>query len=690
MGRVSGVSDAHLVLAPDVSDLHDVLAHLRYLTEDGETIQVAFRHGSTDDALRALPHLHRLKHGRDTTTARRDRIADRALALRGQDRVEDARWRRLLERDEEFTVLLDSADVLVPVGWGEGSTPIAHLTRTRPELRVATIDDVLAERVETDLRDQLPDLLEGRLGELPEDAVRMLDALALLPSDHSLPADVVALLMTLAEGLSGAGADADALRVVDVVQAHRLALTSEEDAILSAVITALDLSTTATTTADIGRVVGDALGATDAALAAGDLPLAARRLTRTLSVLFHRELHADNETTPLVEDPAGFLAPWRASATHALVSTPAPRASEPAREPGERPRALVLPGSYGRFAAPVVQALRAEADVDVLDLASRPFMTGLGVREELVLARLSEAAGHPLEPDEELRERMAAADVVFVDWADRGSVLATMQVPDGVRLVLRIHSMDALSPWIHLLDWSRIDDLILVSPHLADIVVAQLGERLERTRVHVVPHAVDTTRFVADKDGPHAQRTLAVIGWAQRVKDPLWALEVLARLRQDDPAWRLRLIGTDFMRARARSAQDYALNFRQRLSDEDVVDAVEFVEYTDDVPATLRDVGFIVSASVRESFGLGLVEGAASGSIPVVRDWPLVRRHGGPRTIFPADWVVDDVEAAVARIRAHSSPDDWATGSEDARAKVMELFAHDDTDARYREIVLGR
>jgi glycosyltransferase involved in cell wall biosynthesis len=70
----------------------------------------------------------------------------------------------------------------------------------------------------------------------------------------------------------------------------------------------------------------------------------------------------------------------------------------------------------------------------------------------------------------------------------------------------------------------------------------------------------------------------------------------------------------------------------------------------------------VLSASSRESFHVALVEGAASGAVPVVRDWPLVARYGGPRAIFPRSWVVPDAAAAAARVLATSG--DPATRAE--------------------------
>ncbi|WP_134774620.1 glycosyltransferase [Ornithinimicrobium flavum] len=147
----------------------------------------------------------------------------------------------------------------------------------------------------------------------------------------------------------------------------------------------------------------------------------------------------------------------------------------------------------------MIDALAEQADVRVVDLAARSSLRGLGPYRPLVGARLQQALGDPAVPDYEILEEMEAADAVFVDWADRGGLATVMAVPEGVRLVLRIHSMDALSPWIHLLDWSRVDDLVVVSEPMRRLVASLPSLPSARpcpaTRVHVVPNVVDLSRL---------------------------------------------------------------------------------------------------------------------------------------------------------------------------------------------------
>ncbi len=153
-----------------------------------------------------------------------------------------------------------------------------------------------------------------------------------------------------------------------------------------------------------------------------------------------------------------------------------------------------------------------------------------------------------------------------------------------------------------------------------------------------------------------ANRTIALIGWAQRVKDPIWALEVLARLRVHDPDWKLLLLGSDFKTRSHLSELRYRDRFRARAQHDDVRDGITYAGYCRDLPEALRAAGFILSASRREAFPVGSTEGAASAAAPVIRNWPMYTAYDAPHRIYPSDWTVESPDDATNRILTYAEP----------------------------------
>jgi glycosyltransferase involved in cell wall biosynthesis len=149
------------------------------------------------------------------------------------------------------------------------------------------------------------------------------------------------------------------------------------------------------------------------------------------------------------------------------------------------------------------------------------------------------------------------------------------------------------------------------------------------------------------------------------------------------------LVGRDFADSQTTSGARYREMFRARIRQDDVRDGLIFVPYTDDLPEVLRDAGFALSASLRESFGVGLCEGAASGAVPVVRNWPVYAGYGGAAAVFPADWVVSDVGEAVQRILEHGDDAIRRRAGEFVREHVIKTFDWPVVAPRYRDMLLG-
>lgn len=649
-----------VVLAEDVGDLVRSRAFLRGMVMAGHQVVAVWSRGSWPRRLAFLPERRQIRSQADGA-----RVA-------GGAQLADA-----VRLDPGVLALLADADALVPFGSAArtvaetvaaGRCPVvphadlkgwSSLSRTWEQLAARAAEGMLHAgyaRHLTELAhilgDRVPPEAQDPLGELLESLLRT--------GDHDAAVPLVPLLDVSVE---------------DPVRAARR----------RAVVAHLRTSAAGREDPDLRAAAAAALVAADELVEAEDVVGAGRLTTLALGLLFHVELHAAGSASPLVEDPDEFLADWRRSSVGGLLARPVAR-----RAPAGGARGVVaVPGSYPRFATPVVAALLEHADVEVVDLASAGQLRGLGVRGELVEWRLRLALGEDPMPPWGSTEPLDRAAALFVDWADRGALVALTGVPDGVRTTLRIHSMDALSPWVHLLDWTEVDNLVLVSEHLKDLVVRLLGDRLAGTTVHVVPNVVDSTRITTVKEGGHRRRLL-MIGWAQRVKDPGWALEVLGRLRQEDPTWRLLLVGPDFAPGTVRSSVEHAASFRRRLAEQDVCGAVEFAGESERLAPHLARSGFVLSASHRESFGLGLVEGAASGAVPVVRDWPMFAPLRGARRLFPDEWVVGSVEEAVARIRTHQDEPAWSQESARTRAVVAERFITGSPDQVLTRIVLGQ
>jgi hypothetical protein len=427
-----------------------------------------------------------------------------------------------------------------------------------------------------------------------------------------------------------------------------------------------------------------------------DARRSAAALSKAMMLAAHRVLHFDRLCSPLADDPEGFLAPFRRSQAARAIEVPRGRAVPHAPNPQGRPlRLLIATLINDHFLSEIKQHYESLPGVEVrfLDLNESPGhqwlnRSGLAIMEHA----LGGPSSFPSEAEDRLRPHMEWADTVFIDWCLSPAAMFTVNDPGTTRIIIRLHSMEVFSLWPHLVDFSRVDDVVFVSDHLRDLSTAVLPQLTgpAAPTLRVISNAMDLRGFQRPK--PDAARfNLGMVGISSVAKDVRWALDVLRLVRQQDPRYRLLLIGSDLNPRPSQAARHYHRQLRRDYAELEPSGAVQRLGQTHDVAAALENVGVILSTSVRESFHCGLVEGAASGAVPVVRDWPyFARLPHSARTLFPPDWVVETPEEAAKRILAVTATvDGWREEGLAAARHSIDTWDWTVTQRLFDEMLLG-
>ena len=88
------------------------------------------------------------------------------------------------------------------------------------------------------------------------------------------------------------------------------------------------------------------------------------------------------------------------------------------------------------------------------------------------------------------------SDIVWVEFANEICLHVTKNCNvDGKKVIVRLHSYEALSGYCHQIDWSKVNNVIFVAQHVFNILKKQNIKFPPNVRTHVVHNGVDTNKF---------------------------------------------------------------------------------------------------------------------------------------------------------------------------------------------------
>lgn len=232
---------------------------------------------------------------------------------------------------------------------------------------------------------------------------------------------------------------------------------------------------------------------------------------------------------------------------------------------------------------------------------------------------------------------LAWADVVLCEWCLGNAVWFSRNKRPGQRLVVRFHRMELETTQPGDVEVERVDAMVFVAQHVLEQACERYGWDAGDPRFLVIPNGVEADALRQAKL-PGARFNLAVIGYVPRLKRLDRTLDVLDLLRARDPRYRLLVKGRapweyEWMTGRGEERRYFERTFRRIERSPNLRRAVSFEPFGEDIPAFLRQAGWILSTSEVEGHSVALAEGMASGAIPLILERP------GAAEQYEARWV---------------------------------------------------
>jgi len=226
---------------------------------------------------------------------------------------------------------------------------------------------------------------------------------------------------------------------------------------------------------------------------------------------------------------------------------------------------------------------------------------------------------------EQMYELMKTSDICWFEWCT-DMVVEASKLPKVSKNIVRLHRFEAYNSWPGRVQWENIDVLIMVgNSFVKDALLKQVPDIERRTRLIEIPNGVnmDKFRFVDKQRG----KNIACVGYLNMRKNPMLLLQCMQKLHYIDPDYKLFFAGSfqDPM------LEQYVTHIVKEL---DLEDTVFFEDWQADVSCWLKDKHYIVSSSIGESQGMGLMEGMACGLKPVIHNFPGADQIFGSEFLF--------------------------------------------------------
>lgn len=272
-------------------------------------------------------------------------------------------------------------------------------------------------------------------------------------------------------------------------------------------------------------------------------------------------------------------------------------------------------------------------------------MEAIEQRDDLELL-VDQWQGHSKHDEEQSHRLLNQADTIFCEWGLGNAVWYSRHKKAGQKLVTRVHAQELKTRHLDQCQHDNIDHYIFVSPYYYELMIAEFS--LQREKCKMIFNMVDTELLDKPKL-PGSEFHLGMIGDVPQSKRLDRALDIFEKLYTKDERYKLFVKGKrpedyPWMHSKAKADEmAYYQQQYQRIKDNGWQDNVIF-EGHGPINEWLQNISLILSVSDHESFHLSVAEGMASGAFPVIFPWK------GAEFIYPANYIIDNVEDQGARI----------------------------------------
>ena len=236
--------------------------------------------------------------------------------------------------------------------------------------------------------------------------------------------------------------------------------------------------------------------------------------------------------------------------------------------------------------------------------------------------------------NKKLKKALKWADIIWVEWSNENAISASYLKPNSKKLFIRLHRYEAFDFYPLLIEWDRVDKLIIVNNYIRDI----LNERslnIDDSKIKLIANGIDISRLSF-----HEHSYGYNIAWVSHItpmKNLHFALEILRKLLEISDKYMLHVAGnfTDLV---------YEKYIKQSIKNMNLDKNVVFYDWVNDINEWLNDKNYLLSTSVCEGHPFNIIEAMAKGIKPVVNNFY------GAEFSFDKQFLFNNIDEAITMI----------------------------------------
>lgn len=205
-------------------------------------------------------------------------------------------------------------------------------------------------------------------------------------------------------------------------------------------------------------------------------------------------------------------------------------------------------------------------------------------------------------------------DIIWLEWCNESSIIACRNENIKYKkVIMRIHGYEIFSDYPVHVNLDVVSNLIFVAAHKREIFFEQFGNIIDFNKTCIIRNGIDLNKYFIPENKVK-NKNIAFVGNINYRKGLETLIQFFYELVNIDSEYKLYIRG------------DYQ-DLRLKIYDEQIIKELNlknniiFVERVENLNDWYKDMTYIVSSSIEESFQYTIGEGMLAGLKPVIHCW---------------------------------------------------------------------